>query len=250
MIDKAAVTAERRIRMAGPLNFRDLGGYPTCTGETVRWRRAFRSDSLGSMTEEDAGRLTGELGVRTVIDLRTRAEIDRTSPVTLRGGPWRYHHMPLIDETGNLDPVFFPGVALHDLYWWLLRRAGPRIAAVLEVLASSTEPAVFFCAAGKDRTGLVAALLLGMLGVNDGDIARDYALTAPAMPGILERARTWSAEAGGTPAFPPQVYGAAPETMRRLLAEVREEHGSALGYVLDSGLDISAVEELRGLLLE
>src|SRR6267143_1247197 len=117
MIDKAAVTAERRIRMAGPLNFRDLGGYPTCTGETVRWRRAFRADSLGSMTEEDAGRLTGELGVRTVIDLRTR-------------------------------------------------------------------------------------------GVNDDDIARDYALTAPAMPGILLRARTWSAEAGGTPAFPPQVYGA------------------------------------------
>lgn len=251
MAQKTAVTPvlpTRRIPMAGPLNLRDLGGYPTSCGELVRWRRALRSDSLASMTAEDAERLGTELGVRSVIDLRTSAEIKVNGSVP--PGPFAYHHLPIIDETGNLDPVFFPGVALHDLYWWLLGRAGARFADVLEVLAASAEPGVFFCAAGKDRTGLVAALLLGTLGVADEDIALDYSLTAEVMPGIIERARTWSADSGPALSFPPQVYGAEADTMLQVLRELRREHGSVLGYVLDAGLDMRSVEELRGLLLE
>ena len=120
---------------------------------------------------------------------------------------------------------------------------------MLEVLAASAEPGVFFCAAGKDRTGLVAALLLGTLGVADEDIALDYSLTAEVMPAIIER-RTWSADSGSALSFPPQVYGAEAETMRQVLYELRRWHGSVLGYVLDAGLDMRAVEELRGLLLE
>ena len=116
---------------------------------------------------------------------------------------------------------------------------------MLDVLASAPEPAVFFCAAGKDRTGLVTAMLLGTLGVADDDIAGDYSLTADVMPGILDRARRWSKDPGSVLSFPPQVYGAEAETMLRVLSEVRGKHGSVLGYVLDSGLDISTVETLR-----
>ena len=210
----------------------------------------FRSDSLDSMTGEDAERLADELGVRTVIDLRTHAEIELTPSARVRAEPFRYRHLPLIDDTGSLDPVFFPGVELSDLYWWLLGRAAPRLAAVLEVVAYASEPAVFFCAAGKDRTGVVAALLLGTLGVSDDDIARDYSLTSDVMPGILERARRWSSAAGDDLSFPPQVYGAEPETMLAVLSQIRREHGSVLGYAIDAGLDINGVEALRGMLLE
>jgi len=250
MTQNTAVTPARRIPMAGPLNFRDLGGYATSSGEAVRWRRAFRSDALDYMTDGDAELLATELGVRTVIDLRTTAETEQTGATVLRDGPFTRHHLPLIDETCSLDPVFFPGVPLHDLYGWLLNRAGSRIVAVLDVLASAPEPAVFFCAAGKDRTGLVTAMLLGTLGVADDDIAGDYSLTADVMPGILDRARRWSKDPGSVLSFPPQVYGAEAETMLRVLSEVRGKHGSVLGYVLDSGLDISTVETLRGLMLE
>jgi hypothetical protein len=86
--------------------------------------------------------------------------------------------------------------------------------------------------------------------VADEDIALDYSLTAEVMPGIIERAQTWSADSGSALSFPPQVYGAEAETMRQVLYELRREHGSVLGYVLDAGLDMRAVEELRGLLLE
>ena len=80
MTQNTAVTPARRIPMAGPLNFRDLGGYATSSGEAVRWRRAFRSDALDHMTDGDAELLATELGVRTVIDLRTTAETEQTTP--------------------------------------------------------------------------------------------------------------------------------------------------------------------------
>src|SRR5581483_12022934 len=195
---------QRRIPLDGARNFRDVGGYLTQSGEIVRWRHVFRSDSLDRLTATDTAVLREQLRITVVVDLRAAAADHR--PRT-----WRRVRVPLPDLPTT-------------------REAGPRIVEILEIIADADGPVVFQCHNGRGRTGLVAAVLLGALGVVDDDIARDYALaTGDAHPSETARMR--------------------PETMRAVLGAVRRDHGSMVGYVLDAGGDITLVESLRDALL-
>jgi protein-tyrosine phosphatase len=133
------------------------------------------------------------------------------------------------------------------MYLSMLRNAGPRIAAVLRVIAEAgTHPVVFHCAAGKDRTGLVAAVLLSVLGVSDDDVVADYAMTDEIMDEMRARARA-RAEAMGRSLreVPPHVVRAEDATMRRLLQLVRDEHGSVSEYLERHGIDDATIDRLR-----
>src|SRR5262245_57936748 len=90
---------ERRILLSGPVNFRDLGGYETAEGRQVRWRRLFRSDSLGPVTAEDARLLTEDIGLLAVVDLRTSREVARDGRGGLADVALHYHHVPLLEDT-------------------------------------------------------------------------------------------------------------------------------------------------------
>jgi protein-tyrosine phosphatase len=239
---------ERRIELAGPVNFRDIGGYPTADGHSVRWRRVFRSDSLGPVTPADAARLTEELGLVSVIDLRATAEVERQGRGALVDAAVDYHHLPLFEIVPGAQREWPAG--LHELYRGLLTDAAGQIAAVLRIIAEDeSHPVVFHCVAGKDRTGVIAALLLGLLGVSDGDIVADYALTQEVMPLMLDRWRT-SLTVPDSDEFPAHILRAEAETMRRLLAILRQEYGSLEGYVRVGGLPDELVDALRAHLLE
>jgi protein tyrosine/serine phosphatase len=93
---------DRRVRLGGPLNFRDLGGYATVDGGVVRWRRVFRSDTLCHVTAEDVEHLVDELGLVTIIDLRTVAELEREGRGALAESEVDYHHIPIFDETQDI----------------------------------------------------------------------------------------------------------------------------------------------------
>jgi protein-tyrosine phosphatase len=170
----------RAIVLEGSLNFRDLGGYLTPDGSIVRWRQVFRSDSLDGLTAQDTLALRHELESLLAIDLRSGIEAQGESDRA--PGPISSVRIPLLDTPLGLDPLFVPGVPLEDVYCTLLCRIGDRIAGVLCVIADARAPVVFHCGAGRDRTGLVAAVLLGVLGVSEDDIARDYALSSMALP--------------------------------------------------------------------
>src|SRR5262249_59567913 len=138
----------------------DLGGYPAADRRTVRWRRVFRSDALHLLTRPDVARIRDELGVRDVIDLRSSAEVRSEGRGPLAEHAVRFHHVPLFDaEVRGEDRERAARISLADRYVFLTDLAGDRIARVVRMLADADAPAVYHSAAGKDRTGVVSALL-------------------------------------------------------------------------------------------
>lgn len=161
------------VSLEGCVNFRDLGGWRTADGRRVRSGRLFRSDALHRVTPGDLARLRGELDVRTLIDLRSSHEVAKEGRGPLCEGPVAYHHLPFFD-TPERDPARqLPEGGLAAIYLAMLRFARAPISRALETLAASPGAAVFHCAAGKDRTGVLSAVVLGSLGVLDEDIVED-----------------------------------------------------------------------------
>jgi len=243
----------RHVRLAALFNVRDLGGYIGTDGRSTRWQTLYRADSINRASGDDLDRLAA-LGLRTVLDLRTPGELEQRGRFPVESVPVAYHHLPVIQETWGawiddleVDPVSF----LVSRYLEMLDEGGPALAAALEVLADpDSYPAVFHCAAGKDRTGVLAAVVLSLLGVADDDIAHDYGLSAPAMVALVDWVRVNVPEALDTMTDQPAAFLAAPpQAMADLLAIVRARHGSMAGYVAGLGVPSAAVAALRANLL-
>ena len=243
----------RRIQLAGPVNFRDLGGYPTADGRTVGWGRVYRSDSLHRLDEADGPRLA-ELGIVTAIDFRANDELDRIGIGPLGDLDVRHVHLATIDRAlhGREMPDVSQVRTAAEIYFMMLETGAPSYVEALRELAEpGALPAVFFCMAGKDRTGVFAAMLLGLLGVPDADIVTDYALTAEVIEEIHERHRRevpgieeqWSR-------LPPDIAGAVPATMEGLLAAVHDRYGTWPDYAAKIGVPAETLETLRTALLD
>ncbi|MEQ4725439.1 tyrosine-protein phosphatase [Nonomuraea sp. B19D2] len=229
-------------------NFRDLGGYRSADGRTVRWGRLFRSDSLAKLRGGDWDRFRA-LGVRTVIDLRYPWEIEAKGRVPHHDGV-AYHnfsieHRPY--DQAEIDPDVAPWRFLADRYAEVALDGVEELRRTLEVIASADEPLVFHCASGKDRTGLVAALVLSLLEVPEDDIVENFALTELATGRLIA---DWRAANPGRELKWPG-YGRAPaEIMRLFLSDLTAAHGSVQGYVMDKlGVHEELVFGLRSRLL-
>lgn len=240
----------RRLDLEGPVNFRDLGGYRTTDGAQVRRRHLFRSDALHRLTEADAAKVRA-LGVTTLVDFRTARERE----VAGRGGiahlEAEHVHLPTIDETRR-DPAEVASAlaSAADAYMMMLQRGSGAYAAALRIVAASEAPVVFFCSAGKDRTGVFAAIVLGLLGVPDDDIVADYALTAE----VIERIHALRAEERATLGEYAHLIGddlrnAYPASMQVTLQRVREQWGGWREYATAIGIEDAVVEALRSRLL-
>ena len=241
----------RTIRLEGCLNFRDLGGYPTRHGRTVRWSQVYRSDALHLLSAADVTKLRDELRIADVIDLRSSSEVKADGRGPLAAAPMRFHHVPLFDGVvrdrrteGEPDPV-----TLADRYFLLAEFAQAPIARVIVTLAETTAPAVYHCAAGKDRTGVISAILLSLLGVDDEIIVADYALTQENLDQIIDRLMASEGYQEMLSALPPDTLHAAPETMRALLERVHQKYGSMCGYAQAAGVSDATIEQLRDRLL-
>ena len=175
----------RHIPFQQCLNFRDMGGYRTTSGRSIRWRRLFRSGALHRMTLQDSALAHDALGITAVLDFRTRQEVAEQGkgPLFTRGV--RHLHLPLLQVRTIQDRVKAvvnvppgPDMTIEDTYCAMLKEGGAQLTIALNALADpGMYPAVVHCAAGKDRTGVVAAVILSIVGVEDQDIALDYALS-------------------------------------------------------------------------
>ena len=250
--DATADHPDRQLHFRGTFNFRDLGGYRARAGQTVRWRTLFRADALHRMDEAELGELQ-QLGLRSVLDLRTRSELDDGRIEADHLGITHFH-MPvlgLVWEPEDLDPDADAGRVLGDLYIDMLSVGAPALAAALETLAQVDRlPAVFHCAAGKDRTGVLAAIVLSLLGVDEEIIIADYHRTARSMEALMERLATERPETWTAMTDQPSPYmKTPPEAMTGFLAHVRAEHGSVVGYVRSIGVSAEAIEAINRNLL-
>ncbi len=165
----------RRLPLHGTDNTRDLGGYPVPGGYTV-WGRTFRSDAPVNLTSEDV-ELLRELGITTHIDLRTREEVERRPSAVSNLPGFRYHHVDLC-ACMQMMPDSEEGVAIS--YFEMTQQAEP-MARIFRIIAGAEGGLLFHCAAGKDRTGVVAAILLMLAGAERQELWADYILTAAYM---------------------------------------------------------------------
>lgn len=236
-------------------NLRDIGGRRTTDGRWVRSGVLYRSDSLHRLTEADSAAVSA-LGLRAVLDLRTSVEIEKNGRYDgdpSGTGDVAYHHLPVMSSLLDAErvPEDVDADWVADWYVDMVTDGGPLVAQALEVLSESDRhPAVFHCTAGKDRTGVLAAVIQDLLGMSEHDIVADYALSREA----VERWNTWAAtadaEAAGrarTGRFAP--IEPSPGVMRGFLDRMRERYGSVEAFV--SGLDVrdGTVERLRILLV-
>jgi protein-tyrosine phosphatase len=235
--------------LTGTVNFRDLGGHPTPVGQ-VRFGRVYRSDSLAHVVPTDVEHLVEERGVRTVVDLRGVSEVDAYPNHPMRDAGAAIHHVPLIDPAKRESSGFeWETMTLVDLYRFILESAGPQFVEVLQIIAEpANHPLVFHCAAGKDRAGLIAATVLGLLQVDEAEIVADYAQTAAALDALKARSQKRAEGTGRPPAD--RFMTAEADTMRQVLGWLRAEHGGIERYMLDQGLAAGEIDLLRAALVE
>jgi protein-tyrosine phosphatase len=240
----------RVVDLEGCFNFRDLGGYPTEDGRAVRWQRVYRSDALHALTTADVARVRDELGVAAVVDLRSTAELEAEQARWIEPESIRFHHLPLYDgqrvSSGELPPVDM----LSERYVLLAEFARAQIARVLTTIAEAEGPVVYHCAAGKDRTGVVSAVLLGVLGVRDEIIVADYAATRENLDAIIARLMGSKGYGSILDALPPDTLHAEPATMVQFLDRMRAQYGSMRQYARAAGVSPATIDALADRLLE
>ncbi len=233
---------ERVVALEGAHNVRDLGGYPLTTGGETRWRAVLRGDNLSALTDADATALLA-LGVRTVVDLRGDAELAAQPNPFADGGKLRYLNIPLYDEMAPIlaaDANFDMGAR----YVAALERCGPRIAEVLAAIADAAPGAVLFhCTAGKDRTGIIAALLLTLCAVPRETVVADYVLTGRA-GALLEKLRRAALARGAAPEHVDLVLASAAETIEAMLSYLDSQKGGIGTYLDRIGVDLPTRQRL------
>lgn len=242
----------RFVPLDGAFNFRDLGGLPTVDGGVTRAGVMFRSDALHHLVPSDVDRLT-ELGVRTVIDLRSTVEVDRSGRGPLEETDMQWIHAPLSHGDTATGRVLPPALAEGDLgrhYVDSLAERTDMLADVIERLATSDNlPAVFHCTAGKDRTGMVAALVLSLVAVPDEVIVHDYTLTDARMHLVMERIRASGEFPEPVTPMAERVGRAEAASMETFLAAVRATHGDVDGWARGAGLSDGVLASLRAVLV-
>lgn len=245
-------TASRIVELEGAFNFRDLGGYATKDGRTVRWRRLFRADGLHRLSAADLDKLA-ELGLATVIDLRTEQEVSERGRIEWPTADLAYHHLPMMDVLPDRDEFaqWSEASFVAERYAAMLSDARPALGEVFALLTNpASYPAVFHCAAGKDRTGILSALVLGLLGVPNEAIVADYALSRAAMKRFLVHLRGEYPDASeDLERSAAAIVAAEPDTMAMFLERFERTHGSFAEFAADLGY-AEAVDQLRDALLE
>ena len=253
----ALVAADRRVPFTGIQNFRDLGGYRTTAGGAVRWGMVFRADALHGLGADDLA-LYGRLGVRTVYDLRRDIEREHLP------NPMPSRSLVILSEPGDGPSVATATAAerrtaedgervLLEIYVGLLEHSAAALGELFAGLAAPDGlPAVFHCHAGKDRTGMAAALLLEALGVERDVVLDDYELTARYRRREHQGATfEHFVEAGMTPEAAAGVLSAPRWAMQEALADVDRRFGGVEAYLTGpAGLTPDDLGTLRDRLVD
>lgn len=230
------------IELEGAFNFRDLGGMQTRSRRRLRAGRLFRSDTLQALTDVDAKQLHDEIGLRGIVDLRLADEVSSEGRGLLARYPdIHYANVPLqMAATGGV----LAEEVMQRLYESCLIPAASFVDAIAHLGEMSNAPVVFHCAAGKDRTGILTAIVLRLLDVRDEDIVADYMITGDNMPRMVERFANWPRYRDHMAQTPPQAYAVEAKALLYFLRQLDERYGGAHAWAMGRGLPEATIERL------
>ena len=236
----------RTIEVEGSYNIRDLGGFPTEDGRTTRWHVLIRAGALDKVTPKGEQQLVA-YGMKTIVDLRDEFEVRDYPDVFAQNSSVQYHHKPLSPHSFSDDLTYS---RLDEMYRVLLGGLKANIRAIAAVIADAEPGIVFHCYAGKDRTGVVAALLLGVAGVSNSLIAEDYAATSHHIAHLVAQWREYAVEHGQDMERFACDVGADAVTMLNTLDDLKQRYGGVPDYLRDCGVTDGQLARLRTLLVE
>ncbi|MBW1846107.1 MAG: tyrosine-protein phosphatase [Deltaproteobacteria bacterium] len=255
------ILAERRVRLEGSVNFRDLGGYKTLDGRRIKWGKIFRSDNLARLSDIDQTKLMN-MGIKLVCDFRTSAEIKKMPDKFPGNNSGKYLHLPIIH--GEFDnTALFDRIKNGDIEWIStdfmikgyiknLEDFSDTWAEVIKRLASFKNiPLVFHCTAGKDRAGTCAALILLLLDVPEQTVIEDYSLSNVFITKVLDKIYTYIKSLGIDPERVAPYFTAPKECIISLIHHINHNYGSAYNYFTKKGkLEHKTISALKKNLLE
>jgi protein-tyrosine phosphatase len=244
---------ERQRRLEGVPNFRDLGGLPTNDGRFTRRGVLYRSSGLEELTGRDVRHLIDDIGLSTVIDLRSPDDCEPAIP--LLGTRVRVINLPIVrsglstDLERPMGPHGRVDVAL--IYRMFMEMSIPAIREIVEELTSGATPALFHCSAGKDRTGVVAAIILRAVGVTPEAVVADFVETESVLDEIVAYMLRRPAYADVVLRLPPGTMDADPSFMSDFLDGVEDTYGGIPSWLTQhAGVSASSIAMLEGVLVE
>ena len=240
-------------RLEGTPNFRDLGGLATVDGRVTRRGVLFRSSALEELSSRDVRLLIDDIGLRTVIDLRSAD--DREIAQSLLDTPVRYINLPISrgGPTTSLErPMGADGrVDMPRIYRMYIETSAQSITEIIAELTSGATPALFHCAAGKDRTGVVAAILLSAVGVTRDAVIADFMETEPVLADIISYLQRRPAYADIVLRFPPGTMDVDPKFISEFLDDVDRAYGGMSTWLTEHArVSTESVARLEQLLVE
>ncbi len=247
---------ERLIKLDGTCNTRDCGGYPTTDGKHTRWHMLIRSDAPVRLTRADRDVLA-RYGVRSSLDLRFDIDLIQKPSALVSDKRIAYQHIELHhDYMGYMvpDPVQPTRLprTLDEYYMGVVTHCRPQIRRVMSYLArQGVFPVMLNCAMGKDRTGIIAGLLLANASVPDEIVAEDYALTAHYAQPVFDEYLAEVVQRGDADLEWERIMcGSPPEVMMRLLRHLQNEFGGVREFLLAIGNTADELAALRTTLIE
>jgi protein-tyrosine phosphatase len=255
----------RWIELENAVNVRDIGGLPVDGGATTRPRQLVRSDNLQDLSSTDITRLVEEIGVTTVIDLRSVGEVESEGPGPLKALTSVEHlHLSLIPEAGAMTDVAKDALAINReralerdpddvagaFYIGYLEDRPDSVVNALRAIADAPGTALVHCAAGKDRTGVVIAMTLSAVGVPREEVIADYVATGERIEQILDRLRSSPTYAADVDNIPAHEHDPRPEIMARFLTRLDQDHGGPVGWLTKHGFTTADLTRLKQKLLE
>ena len=248
------------IELDGAVNVRDLGDLPTEDGQKTARARLLRADNLQDLSAADVRKLVHDIGVTTVVDLRSSNELAAEGPAPLDAvASVRHVHHPVLPEVGSntdvvadallardrMDQFRYPRDPVCGHYLGYLEDRPDQVVGALRSIAHAEGAALVHCAAGKDRTGVVVALALTAVGVRPQDVVADYAATGERIVGLVERLRRSPIYAADINSRPAEQHRPRPQTMTAFLDQVRARYGGVTRWLAGHGFGREDLDRLH-----
>jgi protein tyrosine/serine phosphatase len=254
------------IDLEGAVNVRDLGGMPTEDGGSTVPGRLLRSENLQELTPADVTRLVKEIGVTTVVDLRSTGELELEGPAPLEAvAGVRHVHHPVLRELVSpsdaasqallvtkieQDRLRYPDNVVTGHYLGYLEERPEEVTGALRDIAAADGAAIVHCAAGKDRTGVIVALALTVAGVGPDAIVADYTATGDRIDAIIDRLRRSRMYAADVSERPVQTHMPRADTMRAFLEQLDARYGGLPRWLAANGFGDDEIAALHDKLRE